>query len=291
MAGKVIDYYLVDGTLDGCIQLSSQSLQVASIKVPKSYLNQASKIDGLTEPGVYILMSEKTVYVGQTGQRANGKSFLQRWNEHIRNGKDWWEVALAFYSHSSDPFDSADLDWLESELMKRISNIGRYDLDNGNIPYQGKLSARKLSNLESSMETIELLLGIYSYNILKQKRNKKREKNTKIEEAVFQNEELIFYMMNDTAKMVIRGGKFVVLKDSSIYPASDKYPREKRIQKRYSENLSEGKTIIDIDFESPSIAAEFVSGKSKNGWLTWKSINGQILDDLLSRDTLSFKEN
>ena len=289
MAGKVIDFYLVDGTLEGCIQLTSQTLQVASIKVPKSGLNQASKIDGLTEPGVYILMSDKTVYVGQSGQRANGKSSLQRWSEHLRNGKDWWDVALAFYSHSSDPFDSADLDWLESELMKKISSVGRYNLDNGNVPYQGKLSARKLSNLESSMETIELLLGIYGYDVLVPKRNRKKLKNAK-EEVVPQNEEVVFSMIHNTAKMAIRNGKFVILKGSSVYPSSDKYPRERKIQEKHAECISEGKTIFDIEFESPSTAAEFVSGKAANGWRTWKSIDGQMIDDLISRDTLSLKE-
>ncbi len=36
----------------------------------------------------------------------------------------------------------------------------------------------------------------------------------------------------------------------------------------------------DVLFTSPSSAAEFVTGKSCNGWVSWKTKDGKTLHDL-----------
>jgi hypothetical protein len=74
----------------------------------------------------------------------------------------------------------------------------------------------------------------------------------------------------------------VVLKGSKIAPSSDD---DGTISPGNSQKRKECKTennILqeDVLFNSPSSAAEFVTGKSSNGWVSWKNKDEKTLSEL-----------
>ena len=78
--------------------------------------------------------------------------------------------------------------------------------------------------------------------------------------------------------------EFVVLKGSTVsaYVAqSEKFRRAKSIISTREEYVIEGVVKKNVIFKSSSTAANFVTGRSTNGMITWKDKNGTKLKDLL----------
>lgn len=99
-----------------------------------------------------------------------------------------------------------------------------------------------------------------------------------------------FYIKGKDADAVGRysDGKFTVLKGSvfSCTEAPSYTGKEKR--KQFIEqhcSVASGKIILteDYTFKSPSTAAEYVLGRSTNGWIMWKDDIGQTLDTVYPR--------
>lgn len=88
------------------------------------------------------------------------------------------------------------------------------------------------------------------------------------------------FTVEASAKQTAEG--FVVLKGSKIAPSSGADDtispgnRKKREECKVIDNILQE----DVLFTSPSSAAEFVTGKSCNGWVSWKTKDGKTLHDL-----------
>ena len=90
----------------------------------------------------------------------------------------------------------------------------------------------------------------------------------------------INFTVEASAKQTAEG--FVVLKGSKIAPSSGADDtispgnRKKREECEIEDNILQE----DILFNSPTSAAQFVTGKSCNGWVSWKTKDGKTLHDL-----------
>jgi len=76
-------------------------------------------------PGIYILMSDKKRYVGQTSD-----SVSKRLKKHDLN-KLWWNKVI-FFGRGDGHLSKAHLDYLEAILITRFEK-SNYDLDNGTL--------------------------------------------------------------------------------------------------------------------------------------------------------------
>lgn len=86
------------------------------------------------------------------------------------------------------------------------------------------------------------------------------------------------------AKYNVEKKEFVVLKGSTVsaYVAqSEKFRGAKSVISTREEYVIEGVVKKDVIFKSSSTAANFVTGRSTNGMITWKDKNGTKLKDLL----------
>lgn len=78
---------------------------------------------------------------------------------------------------------------------------------------------------------------------------------------------------------------FVVLKGSKVsddVAQSEKFGRHKSIISRREIYVKNGIVKENVTFKSSSTAANFITGRSTNGLITWKDENGTKLKDLLS---------
>ena len=77
-------------------------------------------------------------------------------------------------------------------------------------------------------------------------------------------------------------GRFVVLKGSEVsqttffYSSSEK----KREEMEKAGVLKGNRFLVNFEFQSPSAAAELVSGSPQNGWKYWSRKDGAKLDDV-----------
>lgn len=77
---------------------------------------------------------------------------------------------------------------------------------------------------------------------------------------------------------------FTVLKGSvvsDVVARSTTFRGAASIEKYRSQYVKNSKVITDVLFKSASTAANFVTGRSTNGLVTWKNIEGQKLKDIL----------
>lgn len=82
-------------------------------------------------------------------------------------------------------------------------------------------------------------------------------------------------------------GKIIVLKGSKINK-NMKYPRMSFEARRAREDSSivddDGIVTRDIEFSSPSTAAQFVTGRSVNGYISWRTNNDMSLKEYLMNE-------
>lgn len=81
--------------------------------------------------------------------------------------------------------------------------------------------------------------------------------------------------------------EMTVLKGSVIssFIASGMFRSAKTVEKqRKSSNVVNRKLVDDIKFKSASAAANFVTGRSTNGLIAWKTDSGMTLKELLEHN-------
>ena len=80
-----------------------------------------------------------------------------------------------------------------------------------------------------------------------------------------------------TKETVVHKGSKV----STVLSTSPTFTGINKIKKLRMNTVEKGILKEDISFKSPSSAANFVTGHSKNGYDTWKNKDGIILKELL----------
>lgn len=81
-------------------------------------------------------------------------------------------------------------------------------------------------------------------------------------------------------------GKLTVLKGSKIssdVAHSPKFRGASSIENKRKDTVKNNRTIVDVEFKSPSTASNYVTGRSTNGYILWKDSEGRTLKEILGR--------
>lgn len=162
---KTINLLLYDGTLQGVISIEDSSWNSGELySAPRDSVQNLFATDACSKYGVYLLLSNSKVYVGQSSDLA------KRLSQHII-GKDWWESAVILTT-KDDSLNHADIDYLENVLIDKAFAVDKLDCDNkkkGNPPKVDKFRKVFLGQyLEEALFLMELI-GITVFNGEKQK--------------------------------------------------------------------------------------------------------------------------
>ena len=207
--------------------------------------------------------------------------------EHKRNpDKDYWTEAVVFTT-SNNSFGPTEISYLENKFCNLAIEANRYTVKNGNDPSPGHITEEKESELEEFVDYAKRIMGTLGHKIFVPL-NKSVPVIEDTSDTASEEIELFFtrtikklnFTVEASAKQTTEG--FVVLKGSMIAPSSgtddtiSSGNRKKREECRTIDNILQE----DVLFTSPSSAAEFVTGKSCNGWVSWKTKDGKTLHDL-----------
>ena len=151
---KRIDLLLYDGTLSGVICIKDSGWDTGELySAPRESVMDLINTDACKKSGVYLLLSQDKVYVGQS------IDLSKRITQHL-SGKDWWE-SVVILTKKDDSLDHADIDYLESVLIEKANEIGHLDCDNkvkgnnANIDYFDKVILDQY--LEEALFLMELI--------------------------------------------------------------------------------------------------------------------------------------
>ncbi len=94
--------------------------------------------------------------------------------------------------------------------------------------------------------------------------------------------------VNAQAEYDIENKKFVVLKGSSVsekISTSECTKCANSIKRQRSNGIVKNHRLTqDVEFKSPSTAANFVTGTSTNGMIAWKNEKGEMLRSILAKE-------
>ena len=172
---KTIELLLEDGTLNGVISMADSSWNAGELySAPRESVDSLLKTDAVSKYGVYLLISEDMVYVGQA-------SDLKKRIQQHKVGKDWWERVIILTT-SDDSFNKSAIDYLEFVLIQKAMHNNKLECDNkskGNPPRVSKFNKVSLDQyLDEALFLLELIgISVFSDN---QKANKKEQNKTLI---------------------------------------------------------------------------------------------------------------
>ena len=278
---QTIQIYLPAGDPRGMrvAEITTRIVQV--IEVPRSQLADFLKMPEAQQVGVYFLLGELSegglprAYIGQSG---NVGTRLAQHNQ----GKDFWNRAMVVISLTNSLTQTHAL-FLEWFAISQATKTGRYSLENGNTGARPHTPAPLEADCHEIHETAATLLATLGQPIF--------EALTGTPERADKENEApeLFYCRGPQASSVgeYTSEGFVVHKGSTArieIVASIKGTSQERFRQQL---VNEGLLALDGDhyvftrdhlFASPSMAAIAVLARSANGWIEWKTAQGQTLD-------------
>ena len=122
---KTINILLYDGNLNGVISIEDTSWNSGELySAPRESITDLLKTEACNKFGVYLLLSDNMVYIGQSSDLS------RRINQHTI-GKEWWTSVLIFTT-KDDSLTRTDIDYLEYILIEKANSTKGLNCDNKN---------------------------------------------------------------------------------------------------------------------------------------------------------------
>ncbi len=275
MRGKTIRQFLIDGQADGRWASELSNWRGKAYKIPRTYINQCTDRDDLSNTGVYFLCGrndetdEEQVYIGEA------ENIFNRLKQHLSE-KDFWTECIVFISKDNN-LNKAHIKYLENHLYTLAKESKRYEVVNNNVPAEASISEMDRAEMDEFIDNMRLILGVLGHKILEPSIKRKSD------------EKEILYILQDRSGIKASGKPisegFAVLKGSKVADNVATSLSKSVINKR---QLLFDKGIVDENFTftqdwaftSPSLAAAIVVGYSINGRNAWKNKKGISLKEI-----------
>ena len=159
---KTINLLLYEGNLSGVISIEDSGWNSGELySAPRESVNDLLDTDACKKFGVYLLLSNDMVYVGQSSDLA------KRITQHTM-GKDWWESVLILTT-KDDSLTHSDIDFLESLLIDKARKIGKLDCDNKNKGNKPKVDKFREVYLGQYLDEALFLMQLIGINVFSDK--------------------------------------------------------------------------------------------------------------------------
>ncbi len=161
---KTIQIYLPTGEPRGIRIADITTRLVLAVLIPRSDFTAGKQRWELDHPGVYFLFGEDEdgakpiVYIGQT------EDARKRFDSHNKT-KTFWKTAVLCVSKSQN-FTQAHIRYLEWYCMQQAKAVGRYELDNGQVPPNSThVTEPMVAELLDIFDTIRMLVSTLGYPV------------------------------------------------------------------------------------------------------------------------------
>lgn len=274
--GRSVRLYLAEGSATGILTAEIVNWTGHTLAAPRTRLEVALKRDELKRTGVYILYGDTfggdlpAVYVGE------GDDISNRLKSHDKDDeKAYWERFVAITSKDMN-LTKAHVKYLEGRMIALLLEAKKCDLKNKTEPSFDKLPEADISDMESFLEELQLILPVIGVDFF-------RKPQTKIVESAAPEEAKVYFLLKHPNKGIEAratevDGEFVVLKgamgssyEGPSFQDKQKSARDKAFEGKLIETVDADHFVFveDIAFSSPSAASVFLFGTSRNGRTDW----------------------
>lgn len=276
---KTIQIFLPGGDPRGIrvAEITTRIVQV--LEVPRSLLPEFLAMRESDQVAVYFLVgqgdegNDPRVYVGQSGD------LRVRLSQHNKQ-KDFWERALVLVSRT-DSLTQTHALFLEWHCMQSVQKAGRYVAENGNKGVRPHTPAPLEADCLEVLETGHMLLATLGYPLF--------DPVAKGTGGAVDRQVFSCTSSDADGRGLYTADGFVVLKGSRGRKAvvdsvkGTSVAKQRDVLQASGVLVAEGDMLVfarDHLFRTPSGAATALMGRSANGWVEWKSKDGQTLDAL-----------
>lgn len=164
---KTIKLLLSNGSLSGLLVAELLKWDGILFSSPRESYHLLSNEPESKFWGVYLLVSEDKVYIGQAND------LLRRIGEHDKS-KDWWEKVVLFTTKDNS-LNRSDIDYLENKLIDIAKITGTLEMNNvqsGNSPKVSRYRETELKDfLDGALLLLELIgIKVFTKHIIKTKK-------------------------------------------------------------------------------------------------------------------------
>lgn len=269
---KTVKLYLLNGDPTGVKKVQLSNWSGVSFVIPRNKLEIVNKREELSKQCLYFLIGGTSlnpeVYIGEA------ENFQKRIPNH--QSKDFWNTCVVFLAKDEN-LSKAHVRFLEAKFVSDCREANRAKLYNGNNPDGARLSEEDESEMQEFKYSIKLILSTLGYTF---------HEITSVSDKSSEN--YFIKAKGLEARGIYTSEGIVVLEGSQVSKNVAKSISE-RIQNLRDEKLLD-ETIIDmgnyyevkhkITFSSLSTAADFILGRSANGWIEWKNSNNKTIDEI-----------
>lgn len=277
-SGRSVRLYLADGKATGILTAEIMNWTGHVLAAPRTRFEGVFARPELKRTGVYLLIGPDDngsdlpkVYVGE------GDEIGKRLYSHNKD-KDFWERFIAVTSKDMN-LTKAHVRYLEGRLLTLLAEAKKAKIENKDMPQFDLLPEADIADMETFLTEIQLVLPVIGVEVFR-KPSVKIETNSGASKAV--SNIVYFDISNTKAGIVGRAredaGDFVVeegaigaLREAASFPDRIKSIRDDAFSTGQIVALSAKNFQIaqDISFNSPSAAAVFLFGTSRNGRTDW----------------------
>jgi hypothetical protein len=269
--------FVANGDPDGLRVVERSNWIGKALVFPRSLYPDIRSRPEFQQTGVYLLSgpsvdgSSEALYIGE------GDPVRPRLEEHYAK-KDFWTRAV-FFVAGPGQLNKAHVQYLEAMLVTLALSAKRMPLENGNKPSEPSLSESERADMDVFLNNILGILPVLGVHAFEQ---------TPVFTA--RHGAPVFFCRgprnangtgHDTPQgFIVRTGSYASITE---VPSLKDFPVVGRTR---AELLRSGVLVAagdklkftqDFAFNSPSLAAAVVLGRSSNGRLDWKDENGKTL--------------
>jgi hypothetical protein len=293
--GRSVRLYLAEGSPTGILTAEIVNWTGHVLSAPRTRLEAALKRDELKRTGVYLLFGDEfgsdlpAVYVGE------GDDVASRLYSHSKDDqKAFWERFIAVTNKDMN-LTKAHVKFLEGRLISMLKDAKKCDVRNKTEPTFDKLPEADISDMESFLEELKIVLPVVGFDFL-------RKPIVVSKETPKLQPPKQFFALNHPKKGISAratevDGEFVLLSGSTGSLNESQSFDEARQAFRHQvfetgravkQDQETFRTTENIAFSSPSAAAVFLFGTSRNGRTDWllegKSVTyGAWQDELMDQ--------
>ncbi|QDY68815.1 GIY-YIG nuclease family protein [Qingshengfaniella alkalisoli] len=273
--GRSVRIFLADGSATGILTAEIVNWTGQVVSAPRTRIETALKFDELKRTGVYLLVGFEagnelpSVYVGE------GDEISKRLNRHSKDEhKDFWESFVAVTSKDMN-LTKAHARYLEGRLITLLKEAKKCHVLNKTDPPFDKLPKADISDMDAFVGELGLLLPVVGVDFLRKPRQTSMDGLPSVSTTRFQ---LHHSSKGIHASAEELDGEFVILQGSTgslnesvSFDEKRQAFRQQVFESGRAEKIdaSTFRLLDDVACSSPTAAAVFLFGTSRNGRTDW----------------------
>lgn len=276
---------------NGAIEMTKPNSTILVYKIP--YVSLESKKTGFVIPNpfvVYILVGKDdnhrdVIYVGKSKN-----SLENRPTSHKDKCAHWLTCYVLTQFKERTFFNDGTIQYLENELNHRIDEVKMY-INTTKTTNSGTASSDDKDDSDDYLNEVYKMLYMIGLDLITHSEEQEAAEDiaastsmtsdyTTIPDGIYYFARRIRRMGNTILKgrMEVEKGTFILLPGSDVALEAGIGLAPSVDDIRNATKIENGKLMERVILNSPSACGEFIIGSSCNGWLNWKTENGETIN-------------